>query len=230
MNRFYCSGWNLILLAFVSLMAGVILTAIPIISRVANNAISRIIDGDTFELVDGRTIRLLGVDCPESKDPQKPLEYFAPESAAFLDSLIGAKLVRLEIDEYSSDRYGRYLCYVWVDDTLLVNREIIKRGYGMAYLRYPHKLEDDFLKYELDARRKAIGMWASPRQEGFSRPSGVPEPEAKPPVRDTETVYITKSGSKYHRAGCRYLNKSKIPIDKQEAIARGYSPCKVCKP
>lgn len=44
-----------------------------------------------------------------------------------------------------------------------------------------------------------------------------------------QTVYITKTGAKYHRIGCRYL-KSVIPIDKGEAVRIGYEPCKVCKP
>lgn len=43
-------------------------------------------------------------------------------------------------------------------------------------------------------------------------------------------VYITKSGSMYHSDGCRYLSKSKIPIDIDDARARGYAPCSVCRP
>jgi len=43
-------------------------------------------------------------------------------------------------------------------------------------------------------------------------------------------VYITKTGKKYHRLGCRYLRKSCIPISLAEAKRRGYTPCKVCKP
>lgn len=43
------------------------------------------------------------------------------------------------------------------------------------------------------------------------------------------TVYVTKTGSKYHRAGCRYL-KSKISKSKSDAIAQGYSACSVCNP
>jgi hypothetical protein len=45
----------------------------------------------------------------------------------------------------------------------------------------------------------------------------------------TETVYVTKTGGKYHRAGCRYLSKSAIPIALKDA-ASGYSPCSVCRP
>lgn len=44
------------------------------------------------------------------------------------------------------------------------------------------------------------------------------------------TVYITRTGKKYHRAGCSYLRRSKIPISLIEALARGYTPCSRCKP
>ncbi|MGN1443199.1 MAG: hypothetical protein ACI4XE_05040 [Acutalibacteraceae bacterium] len=44
------------------------------------------------------------------------------------------------------------------------------------------------------------------------------------------TVYITATGSKFHRDGCASLNKSKIKIDRDKAISEGYEPCKRCKP
>ncbi len=44
------------------------------------------------------------------------------------------------------------------------------------------------------------------------------------------TVYITTTGTKYHRDGCRYLSDSKIAISLSEAKAQGYTPCGVCKP
>lgn len=44
------------------------------------------------------------------------------------------------------------------------------------------------------------------------------------------TVYRTKTGSKYHRNGCRYLSRSKIAISKSDAISIGLTPCSVCKP
>ncbi|MBW3599984.1 MAG: hypothetical protein KY475_22265 [Planctomycetes bacterium] len=43
------------------------------------------------------------------------------------------------------------------------------------------------------------------------------------------TVYVTRTGEKYHRGGCRYLSKSKIPISLNRARA-SYSPCSVCDP
>ena len=48
--------------------------------------------------------------------------------------------------------------------------------------------------------------------------------------QNSYTVYITKTGSKYHSAGCRYLKSSKIAIDVDDAIAQGYDACSVCNP
>lgn len=44
------------------------------------------------------------------------------------------------------------------------------------------------------------------------------------------TVYIIEIGNKYHTSGCCYLSKSKIAITREEAKARGHTPCGVCKP
>ncbi|MEI9919065.1 MAG: hypothetical protein WDO14_09730 [Bacteroidota bacterium] len=47
---------------------------------------------------------------------------------------------------------------------------------------------------------------------------------------EAQTVYITKTGAKYHRGSCQYLRKSKISIAMKDAIDRGYEPCSVCEP
>jgi hypothetical protein len=46
----------------------------------------------------------------------------------------------------------------------------------------------------------------------------------------SETVYITKTGKKYHRAGCRYLRQSRIPVKLKDAKSNGYGPCSACNP
>lgn len=51
-----------------------------------------------------------------------------------------------------------------------------------------------------------------------------------PTKKISKIVYITETGNKYHKAGCKYLDESKIEIDLQDAISRGYIACKVCKP
>jgi hypothetical protein len=56
-----------------------------------------------------------------------------------------------------------------------------------------------------------------------------PQPSASPSDAASITVYVTKSGTKYHRAGCRYLRNSSIPMTLEDA-AKAHSPCSVCKP
>ena len=48
--------------------------------------------------------------------------------------------------------------------------------------------------------------------------------------QQTVTVYVTKTGKRYHRDGCRYLSHSKIPMSLKDAKANGYTPCLVCRP
>ncbi|SCJ17195.1 Uncharacterised protein [uncultured Flavonifractor sp.] len=72
-------------------------------------------------------------------------------------------------------------------------------------------------------------------------PVPLPSPSAAPvseaPVTDTAseepvevTVYLTKTGEKYHSDGCQYLSRSQIPISLADAKAGGYTPCSKCNP
>lgn len=45
-----------------------------------------------------------------------------------------------------------------------------------------------------------------------------------------KTVYIGKSGNKYHNKDCSTLKGNGNAISVSEAIAQGRTPCKICKP
>lgn len=176
---------------------------------------TRVVDGDTIILDGNERVRLIGVDTPETKHPNKPVQYFGKEAYEFTKRMVEGKKVRLEYDWQRKDKYGRTLAYVFLEDGTFLNAEIIKQGYGFAYTRYPFKYLEEFRKYEKEAREKQRGLWA---------------PKEKKDQSENITVYITRTGRKYHRAGCRYLRKSKIPISLKDAIKRGYTPCSVCNP
>jgi len=53
---------------------------------------------------------------------------------------------------------------------------------------------------------------------------------AAEPASGGVTVYKTKTGSKYHQAGCSYLKDSSIPISLEDAKAEGLTPCSRCDP
>lgn len=67
-----------------------------------------------------------------------------------------------------------------------------------------------------------------PEGAQLEQPTAPPEVEGKA-EEATEYVYVTKTGEKYHRAGCIYLRESKIRISIEEAKKK-YSPCSVCLP
>ncbi|HKB06696.1 MAG TPA: thermonuclease family protein [Candidatus Polarisedimenticolia bacterium] len=127
--------------------------------------VTRVVDGDTLVvLIGGRTekVRLIGVDTPESGDPRRPVEAYGKEASAFTRRLAEGKSVRLQGETGTGDRdkYGRLLRYVLLPDGTLLNAEIVRQGYGHAYLRYPFARMDEFRALEREARARGLGMWA----------------------------------------------------------------------
>jgi len=121
--------------------------------------VKRVIDGDTLLLTNGEKVRLIGVDTPETKHPQKPVQRFGREAYLFTRELVEGKEVRLEFDWQRRDKYGRLLAYVYLTDGTFLNAEIIIQGYGFAYTRFPFKYLEEFRKYEREARENGKGLW-----------------------------------------------------------------------
>ncbi len=120
----------------------------------------RVIDGDTIQLDGGERVRLIGVDTPETVDPRRPVQYFGKEASAFTRRMAEGKLVRLDFDDETRDRYGRTLAYVYLEDGTLLNAEIIRQGYGFAYTRFPFRYQAEFVRLEREAREEGRGLWA----------------------------------------------------------------------
>lgn len=71
---------------------------------------------------------------------------------------------------------------------------------------------------------------SAPKSTAKTAPKPTAKAEPKQEQTTTRTVYITNTGKKYHRSGCRYLSKSEKSISLSDAKNRGYTPCSVCKP
>lgn len=185
-----------------------------------NPTVTRIVDGDTIVLSTGEKVRLIGVDTPEIVDPWKPLEPGAGQASDFLKRFVLGKQVQVRYDRERYDKYHRTLAYLYLNDGTLVNSEIIRRGYGSAYIRFPFKFQNEFLAVERTAKARKAGIWApKPKKR---------QTDAPVMGRSSETVFITRTGKRWHNGGCRYLARSRIPITKEEATTRGYTPCSVC--
>ncbi|MGH9133023.1 MAG: thermonuclease family protein [Ilumatobacteraceae bacterium] len=135
----------------------------------SNAIVEVVIDGDTIDVQiagDTERIRMIGIDTPETKRPDSPVDCFGPEATAFTESLLtpGTR-VRLERDAVGRDDYGRILAYVYrADDGILVNLEIVRQGYARPLTIPPNvAFVDLFVEAARDAERADAGLWSACR-------------------------------------------------------------------
>ncbi len=106
---------------------------------IPSNYVIKVIDGDTFEIASGETIRLLCVDTPEKG--QEGYE----EAKAYLESLILNKKVFFNSSVTNKDKYGRLLRCVYIKESgnlLFVNKLILDNNYGELLVIPPETCEE----------------------------------------------------------------------------------------
>jgi micrococcal nuclease len=126
--------------------------------------VTKALDGDTVEVRIGArtdTIRLLGIDTPETHHPTKPVQCFGPEAAAYTKAQLVGRTVRLEGDVEPRDIYDRRLAYVYVDGRRF-NDELVVRGYARLLVIPPNGSHArTMLAAELNAKRAGVGLWGA---------------------------------------------------------------------
>jgi micrococcal nuclease len=125
--------------------------------------VARVVDGDTIEIfpaIDGvEEIRLIGVDTPETKDPDEGVEPYGPQASAFAADELTGRRVGLEFDVERIDQYDRLLAYVYVGGEMF-NEELVEKGFAQAYPYPPNtKYEDRFAEAQEEARVGGLGIW-----------------------------------------------------------------------
>lgn len=128
--------------------------------------VAHVVDGDTFAAdIDGRIIRvrMLGINTPETVDPRKPVECYGSEASNEAKTLLDGRMVRLvaNLSRELKDKYGRYLFYVYRDDGLFVNENLIKNGFAREYtFGKPYSMQVEFRKIEKEAVKENVGLWS----------------------------------------------------------------------
>lgn len=199
-------------------------------------------DGDTITVLQDETqikVRFHGVDCPESKQD------FGTAAKEFTAERCFGEVVTVVVTD--TDRYSRKVGLVILKDGRVLNHELVAAGLAHWYAEYaPH---DDALKrLQEEAKAAKRGLWsradaiapsefrkdkAAERAAPYNPPSAIraePGPAAAAGASaGNSVVYITDTGAKYHREGCRSLSASKQAIPLEEARKR-YAPCGICRP
>jgi micrococcal nuclease len=121
----------------------------------------RVIDGDTIIVAPDATIRLIGVNTPETVKPMHPVEPWGPEASAFTREFLADGEVRLTFDRERVDRFGRFLAYVWVDDRLL-NEALLRSGLGRyePQFHYSPTMKRRFRQAQQEAQQARRGIWS----------------------------------------------------------------------
>lgn len=127
------------------------------------------VDGDTIKvriwgplpegLNENETIRLIGVDTPETVHPSKPVEAFGKEASDYTREKLFGKTVYLAFDWDLRDRYGRLLAYIYTGHEACHNADLIEEGYAFAYTSYAFQFLDEFRELEKIARENKTGLW-----------------------------------------------------------------------
>lgn len=201
-----------------------------------------VVDGDTIKVdYHGKTtsVRLIGVNTPETVDPRKDVECFGEEASQFLRSLLEGKAVRLEPDISQSDRdkYDRLLRYIYLDGED-VSLTIIQNGYGYEYTyNVPYQKQARYRAAQTEAENGKRGLWAdgvctksepvaTKPQTPENKPANTSKPQNTAPVVTapaTSTQHckikgnISSSGEKiYHMPGQQFYDKTVVDTSKGE--------------
>lgn len=203
----------LYLLSFILLPLSLLGNVFFIKQNYDRTIVTKVIDGDSFELSDGRRIRLLSVDAPE-KD-----RCFYSESRDHLETLLYGKSVKLK--DIVIDDYGRQLANVYVDGKL-VNLEILNSG-SVRFVYTQNPYYEDMKSATQRAKRHNLGIF-SPHCRNLYPPA------------DCLIKGNTKNGKVYHLPTCRSYKL--VIVDEsfedqwfcteKEALKAGFRKAKEC--
>lgn len=174
-------------------------------NTVSGYKVVSVVDGDTIKVsINGstETIRIIGLNTPETVDPRKEVECFGKEASNKAKELLSNKTVTLEVDpsQGERDKYGRLLRYVFMDNGTDFSKYMITNGYAYEYTyNTPYKYQSSYKSAQSQAQANKTGLWAPNTCNGSLATT------AKTPTKDTPGKFYTSSYSTskyYYSADC----------------------------
>lgn len=200
----------------------------------------RVVDGDTIEVeIEGEThkVRYIGIDTPETVDPRRPVGCFGEEASAANKALVEGRIVGLEGDISDTDRFGRLLRYVWLNDSEMVNAILVREGYAQSSAYPPDvRYQELFNGLEAGARSAGRGLWgpvclatsaptpAGSPAEGACQYSGTSEAVIKGNISTNsgEKIYHLPGGAFYEQTVIDEAAGERWFCTESEAVAGGW--------
>ncbi len=162
-----------------------------------------IVDGDTIKVnINGttETLRIIGLDTPETLDPRRPVQCFGKEASNKAKELLSGKTVVLEADSTQGelDKYGRLLRYVFVDGTDY-GKYMIANGYAHEYTyKIPYKYQTEYKNAQKSAETNKLGFWSPNSCNGNTTSSVTTTTTTVTPTTTGEYYTSSYSTSKYY--------------------------------
>lgn len=151
--------------------------------------VTKVADGDTITVKMGNkkmSVRLIGVDTPETVDPRKTVQCFGKEASAITKKTLLNKKIALEADptQGDTDKYGRLLRYVILKDGTNFNQWLINEGYGFEYTyNLPYKYQNEYKDAENAARLSSKGLWKSDACNAETKAKKLPQGQKNETVK-----------------------------------------------
>jgi micrococcal nuclease len=175
--------------------------------------VTRVVDGDTVEIspaIDGiEDVRLIGVDTPETRDPDCGVQPYGDVASAFTQAQLSGQQVELEFDVEKTDRYDRLLAYVYEDGEMF-NETLLEEGYAQVATFTPNvKYVDPFLAAQEEARVTALGMWGLSSEDLSAQTDhgngigagGCEQPQTAQPQQETQQPQAPSSEQDLYDCG-----------------------------
>lgn len=118
--------------------------------------VKRVIDGDTVELFNGTVLRYTAITAPEEG------ESFAEEATKLNQQLVEGKEIKLEYDNYTSDKFGRILAYPIINGVNICV-ELVSKGLAEIVIYQKRKsfiYQPQLLEVQEQAKQKKLGIWS----------------------------------------------------------------------
>ncbi len=207
-----------------------------------------VVDGDTIKISMGgktETLRLIGMDTPETVDPRKEVQCFGIEASNKAKELLSGKKVQIETDPSQGGRdiYNRMLAYIVREDGLFFNKYMIEQGYAHEYTyNTPYKYQEEFKNAQKQAQANKSGLWSPDTCNGnTTTPATTTSTTSTPTTSSSDSCTIkgninSKKEKIYHVDGCGSYNQTVIDegagekwfCSEQEALDSGWRKALNC--